>query len=285
MTGPRYNRAVDQTKVALYAEEMLRLNDAAALAEPISACDSELSLEGAYAIALEALRRRERSGWRRVGRKLGFTNRTIYEQYGVYAPIFGYMYDRTVTEAAQPGEGAKAELSLQGLVQPLIEPEIAFGLRQVPPRTRHPVELLGCIEWMAHGFEIVQCHFPGWKFTAPDTVADGGLHGRYVLGPRIPIAGPDKAELARQLATFEVVLHKDGEPVARGGGDLVLASPLNAVAHLVEVLAALPDHPPLQPGEIVTTGTLTAALPVEAGQTWSTRFEGVGVAPLELRFV
>jgi 2-keto-4-pentenoate hydratase len=26
-------------------------------------------------------------------RKLGFTNRTIWEQYNVYAPIWGYVYD------------------------------------------------------------------------------------------------------------------------------------------------------------------------------------------------
>jgi hypothetical protein len=31
---------------------------------------------------------------------------------------------------------------------------------------------------VAHGYEIVHTHFPGWKFSAAQAVADGGLHGR-----------------------------------------------------------------------------------------------------------
>ena len=65
-------------------------------------------------------------------------NRTIYEQYGVYAPIFGYMYDRTVVEARTGADGPRATLSLAGLTQPLIEPEIVFKVRSTPPRTDEP---------------------------------------------------------------------------------------------------------------------------------------------------
>jgi 2-oxo-3-hexenedioate decarboxylase len=65
----------------------------------------------------------------------------------------------------------------------------------------------------------------------------------------------------------------------------VLGSPLLALAHLIEVLADLPGHPPLAAGELVTTGTLTAALPVEPGQTWTTRVSGLVAAPLELQLM
>jgi len=39
---------------------------------------------------------RLRQGWRPLGRKIGFTNRTIWPRYGVYEPIWGTVYDRTV---------------------------------------------------------------------------------------------------------------------------------------------------------------------------------------------
>jgi 2-oxo-3-hexenedioate decarboxylase len=259
---------------------MIRLADTAALDRPLSDSSEGLEVEDAYRISAEVLRCRETAGWRRVGRKIGFTNRAILEQYGVYEPIFGYMYDRTVVSSPN----ALASLSLDGLVQPLIEPEIALMLRASPPLTRDPIELLSCVEWIAHGFEIVQCHFPNWKFKAADTIADGGLHGSYVFGPPSPVRETDASQIAQNLASFRVELFKNGEAVAQGGGDFVLGSPLNALAHLAELLQGLPSHPQLAAGELITTGTLTPALPVTPGEVWSTRVEGLAVRNLQLRF-
>ena len=274
---------MDPSQTAFYAEEVIRRADSASLAEPFSACEPGFSLDDAYRISREVLRRRESSGWRRIGRKIGFTNRTIYGQYRVFAPIFGYMYRETVLFASGTERGYEAALSLQGLAQPQIEPEIFFTLRSPPPRSDDPLALLGAIESYGHGFEIVQCHFPDWKFTAADTVADLGLHGRYVFGSRVAIQPGSERDLADSLAAFRLKLHRDGEPVAEGGGELVLGSPLNALAHLVQVLASLPDHPPLSAGELITTGTLTAAMPIAPGQTWSTRLEGLDLPGLTLR--
>jgi len=180
------------------------------------------------------------------------------------------------------GWGAEATLSLAGLSQPLIEPEIVFQFRESPPLTDDPVALLRAIDWVGHGFEIVQCHFPGWKFGIADTIADGGLHGRYVVGPGMAVPR-DVGPLVQQLASFRLTLSRGGKAAAKGGGELVLGSPLNALAHLIKLLASLPDHPPIQPGEIVTTGTLTDAMPVAPGEVWSTRIEGLGVGGLTLR--
>jgi 2-keto-4-pentenoate hydratase len=62
----------------------------------------------------------------------------------------------------------------------------------------------------------------------------------------------------------------------------VLGSPLRALAYLVDVLAAQPKFAPLAAGEIVTTGTLTSALPVRAGDIWSTVIEGIDVPGMEI---
>jgi hypothetical protein len=62
------------------------------------------------------------------------------------------------------------------------------------------------------------------------------------------------------------------------------ASPLPAFGHLAEVLARLPGFAPVGAGEVVTTGTLTAGLPVKAGETWSTALSGIDLPGLTLGF-
>ena len=99
-------------------------------------------------------RKREERGEKRVGRKIGFTNRTIWEEYKVYAPIWGYVYKYTLHELSNT-----TSLSLAGLAEPRIEPEIVFGLAGAPDPEMDEAALLSCVEWVAHGFEIVQSIF------------------------------------------------------------------------------------------------------------------------------
>ncbi len=102
-------------------------------------------------------------------------------------------------------------------------------------------------------------------------------------GNRHPVA-PREAQWLPELATFEVALYCDGTISQRGGGALVLGSPLNALRHLVELLAHDPDNAPLRAGEIISTGTLTLAMPVSAGQTWTTQASGIPLEDISVRF-
>lgn len=102
----------------------------------------------------------------------------MWAEYGVEAPIWGYVYDTTLHWLAD----LDAPYSLSALAEPRIEPEIAFKLARAPEPEMDERALLDCIEWVAHGFEIVQSHYPGWRFTAADTVAAFGLHGALLLG-------------------------------------------------------------------------------------------------------
>jgi hypothetical protein len=58
--------------------------------------------------------------------------------------------------------------------------------------------------------------------------------------------------------------------------------PLSALRYLVDLLGRDETVPPLRPGEIVATGTLTRALPVAPGERWSTRLEGVPLRGISL---
>jgi 2-keto-4-pentenoate hydratase len=70
----------------------------------------------------------------------------------------------------------------------------------------------------------------------------------------------------------------------RGHSSNVLGGPLSAVRHLVELLSRDPDNPPLSAGEIVASGTLTRVLPVKAGETWTTKLNGIGLEGISLLF-
>ena len=272
---------VDTTLTDQLATELLDALDRNVLIEPITDRHPDFDEADAYRVNAELFRRRAARGEKPIGRKIGFTNRTIWPEYGVYTPMWAHVYDTTV----QFFEGNGGTQKIGHLAQPRIEPEILLHFKDSPVGAKTEAEILECIDWIAHSVEIVQSHFADWKFKAADTAAAFGLHGALMVGPPRPIADLGTPEdLIAKLRTFNIALSKNGEVQARGGGFNVLDSPLLAFAHLQTVLEGLPQFEPVQAGEIVTTGTLTAAMPIEPGQTWSTEFDGIGLDGLRIQF-
>ena len=226
-------------------------------------------LAAAYQQALAVRRLRLARGERPRGFKIGFTNRGIWARYGVFAPIWGTVYDSTLHLC----EG-QATLDLKGTCQPRLEPEAVFGIRATPAPGATLEELFASIDWVAPGFEIVQSHLPDWKFQAADTVADGSLHARLLVGPRLPVRdiARDAGQLDSVLAACQVTLLKNGKPVDTGCGANVLDSPLRALHHFLEELRQCPGAPDLMPGDVVTTGTWTDAWPIAAAEAWRADF-------------
>jgi 2-oxo-3-hexenedioate decarboxylase len=246
---------------------------------PFSERYPDFDLATAYRVTDAVRKMREAHGETPVGRKIGFTNRTIWEEYGVAAPMWGFTYDRTVHDLAD----LDGTFSLAGLVEPRIEPEVVFRLLTAPSPGMDERKLLGCIGWVAHGFEVVQSIFPRWESKLPDTVAAYGLHGALLIGPRHEVDGQREA-WQQSLSTFEIDLSKDGQFVDHGRAVNVLGGPLSALRHLNDVLAGDPLNPPLAAGEIVTTGTLTRAFPVAPGERWQTTLLGVPLDGIAIRF-
>lgn len=264
--------ALDPYEIAL---EVLNAFDTGEQINPFTARGS-LDMAQAYTVTSILREQHLARGEVHLGRKIGFTNRTIWPIYGVDAPMWGDMWDRTVFNLTEA-----PEFSLDGFLEPRIEPEIAFCLARAPEPGMDDTALLACCEWVAHGFEIVQSPYPAWQFQAPDTVCAGGLHGAYLLSERLTVA----PNLLGQLRDFKCTLIRDGEELETGHSTNVLDGPLKALAHLVSLLDTDPTNPQLARGEIVTTGTLTDAYPIGAGQHWSTRLDGLDVPAASVTFV
>lgn len=238
--------------------------------------------DAGYDVAAQIVSLRLARGEKPAGRKIGFTNRNIWPQYGATSPIWAHVYDDTLIFARDNA----ATLSLAGSAQPRIEPEIAFKLRAPPPvGCEDPVLMLECLEWLAPSFEIVDCHFADWKFNPADAAADFALHWRLIVGTPHVIRKDEIPDLAVQLHDCRVSLARNGSVMDRGTGANALGHPALALAFLADILARQPQFAPLASGEIVTTGTLTAALPVQSGETWTSRYEGLPVDGLSLGFI
>jgi 2-oxo-3-hexenedioate decarboxylase len=266
-------------KVSRLADELLAAHDSAGLVELPSARPGGLPLDDAYAVARRLAQLRMARGERSRGWKIGFTNRSIWDRYGVHAPIWGPVWDTSAVLL----DGTETTVSLSGLSQPRLEPEVVFGFERAPAAGMSLAELQGCLAWVAHGFEIVHTHFADWRFTLADTVADFALHGRLFVGPRVPVN--HWPTLAEDLAAMRVALLCDGVTQDRGVGSIVLDGPLHALGQWIDAMATTTPAWRVVPGEFVTTGTLTDAWPLRPGWHWQTRLSEARLAALSLHTV
>jgi 2-oxo-3-hexenedioate decarboxylase len=261
------------------ARDVIAVQGGASRIEPFTTRFPDFDLPAAYRVAEAVRKRRCDQGAVPVGRKIGFTNPEMWSLYGVRRPIWGYMYDTTVTYA----DDGRSVCGLGMFAEPRIEPEVVFGLRCAPPASGDPADIVPCLDWYALGFEIVQSHFPGWRFRAPDAVADGSLHGALIVGEPRRLTGNTTLPAA-ELERFSLSLVCDGELRETGVGANVLGSPLTALAHLTGLLADAPTEQRIRAGEIVTTGTITTAHVVAPGERWEASVDGLDLPGLSVEF-
>jgi 2-oxo-3-hexenedioate decarboxylase len=259
---------------------LIKAYDTATSLPPITADAPDFSVADGYAVLAEIEARRRAQGWKSVGRKIGFTNRTIWPRYGVHQPMWAHVWSHTVHFA----KSGHAMLDLRTFMLPRIEPEVVFKLKGPVSAADDPLAVLASTEWIAPGFEIVQSHFPDWKFKAADCTAAFGLHGALVVGEPLMVTDTTHAALAAALPVCAVTLSRGGTVIDRGVGANVLDSPALALTHLARLIADQPRAPKLAAGEIVTTGTITDAWPVAAGESWSSDYGELGIKGLTLSF-
>ena len=265
--------------LARIVQELKAAQDTYSQIEPFSSRFENFGIEDAYLVADSIHKMRMEKGESPIGRKIGFTNPEVCSYYGVSNPMWGYVYDSTVYYH----KSTSTMYNLSNFTEPKIEPEIILHFHSAPHERADPASIIECIDWIAHGFEIVQSHFPNWEFQAADTVADCGLHAMLIIGEPVAtnLLGP---KVLSHLESFTISLSCDSKEQAHGKGSNVLGNPVNAVAHLLDVLSKQPHSPRLQANELVSTGTLTAALPVKNGQRWSTTLAGIPLPGISVSF-
>src|ERR1700677_4810643 len=173
---------VSQIEVESFARELLSAYERGEAVAVLPSSRPGFNLNTAYAVENTLKQAREARGHKAVGRKVGYANKAMWRVLKLETLVWAHIYDDTVHYA----ETNSATLSFPHPRSLKIEPEIIFGLKApVTGESSDAAAALASSDWLALGFEIIDCPFPDWKFQPSDFVASFGLHAALAAGERI----------------------------------------------------------------------------------------------------
>lgn len=229
---------------------------------PLTDDDPSLGLADGYAIQRELVAMLAGDGERTVGYKAGLTSEPMRRQFGVDTPDHGPVFASTLY---RDGDRVPRE----DFIAPKVEAEIVFrlGSRLAGPGVTVEAARAAVADVMA-GLEVVDSRIEDWRIKLADTVADLASNGAVVLGGRaVPLKSVDPRLIG-------MVFSRNGELVATGAGAAAFGDPVEVVAWLANTLGA--HGVALEPGHLIMTGALHAAVTVEHGDTFTAEFDHLG---------
>jgi len=271
---------MSHAEVETLARELLSAHETGGMVAVPPSGRPGFDLDMAYEVEATLKRFREAGGHRAVGYKVGYANKAMWRVLKLETLVWAHMYDDTV----HYGDSNSATLALAHPRSLKIEPEIVFGLNgPVMGESPDAAAALASTDWLAVGFEIIDCPFPGWQFQPSDFVASFGLHTALVIGERVQVRPDRIPALVDELPRFKVRMSKNGEFVEEGSGRNSLRSPALCLAELSAAIVRRFPTQKLSAGEIVSSGTLTAGHPADRSDLWTVEVEGLSLPPLTLR--
>lgn len=216
-----------------------------------------MTMRQAYQVQEAITAHRVAAGQKVIGWKLGYTSRAMREQMGIDAMNFGPLTDSMLlaNDSQVPATA----------VQPLVEPEIAVVLSDAPVPPFTPDAVRAVIKSAHPCLEVVDPIWIGRRFRIEDNTADGSSAAFFVVGGEIA---------TRDLRAVEVRLAHDDSFVAAATGEAANGDPCGGIAWLAGQLGALGQS--LRRGDIVLTGGLTRAVPIDPGHRISAEFRHDG---------
>lgn len=254
--------------IKLSAEKLAQAERRRAPVSPLSKDHPMLTVDDAYAIQSVNVERLLSHGAKITGKKIGLTSPGMQQLLGVNEPDYGHLFDFME---------CKCDVSVEELIQPKIEAEIAFVLKEdLPDRDVTVEDVKRATAYVVAAFEIVDSRVADWKIKLVDTIADNASSARYVLGDtKLPIDGVD-------LSAVTMKMEKDGEGlVSEGNGAAVMGDPTVAVAWLANCMRRYGVS--LKKDEVLLSGAFCAALPAKKGDAFESTFSQLGT--VTARFV
>lgn len=261
--------ALTEQQRAEAAERLLEAERTRTAIDRLTDLYPDITGADAYDIQLRQIASKRADGAKVVGKKIGLTSKALQEQLGISTPDYGHLMD--YFPIPDGGEVPRSEL-----IQPRVEPEIAFVLDKP---LRGPginiAQVLAATRYVTPAFEIIDSRIKDWKIKFEDTVADNGSSARYVLGSE------QRAADEMDLRLVGMVFKKNGEDIGTATGAAALGNPAAAVAWLANALADFGIA--LEPGEVILPGALTKSFDGNAGDVFSASYDGLG--SVNVRFV
>jgi 2-oxo-hept-3-ene-1,7-dioate hydratase len=271
--------ALSEAQVADLASRLHRAESTRTQIRQFSLEIPDITIEDAYSVQKEWVRRKIEEGRRAIGHKIGLTSRAMQRSSNINEPDYGVLLDDMLFTDG-------FDISMERFIVPRVEVELAFVLRD---RLAGPnctiFDVLNATEYVIPAIEIIDARIqqvdPDSKVTRKvfDTISDNAANAGLVIGGR-PVK-PDQVD----LRWVSAVLSRNGVIEESGVAAAVLNNPANGPAWLANKL-----HPygvALEPGEIILGGSFTAPVPARSGDTFhidygplgsiSCRFVGSGV--------
>jgi 2-keto-4-pentenoate hydratase len=230
--------------------------------EPFTDADPDLTMADGYAVQSELTRMILDDGDTIVGYKVGLTSEPMQKMIGVDSPDYGPVLGSTVYRSGDA-------VSVSRFIQPRLEAEIVFVLgEELSGPAVTILDAARAVAGVAASVEIVDSRFADWRIKLADTVSDLASNGAVVTSGRlVPLADVDPRLVGMTLT-------RNGELVDTGAGAAALGDPVAVVAWLANVLGE--NGVIMQPGHLVMTGALHAAVPMRAGDVFRADFDRLG---------
>src|SRR5690625_1180183 len=221
-----------------------------------------LSCEDSYHIQLIQIDEKVKDGDIIVGKKIGLTSRAMQEMLGVNEPDYGHLMHSMMR---QDGE----VLPIEQFIEPRLESEIAFVLKEdlVGPNVT-AADVFEATDYVIPAFEVIDSRIANWDIKFEDTVADNGSSARAILG------GQPTRLTDVDLSHVGMNVFKNGKLIDQAAGAAVMGNPLEAVAWLANALSEFDIK--LLKVEVILSGALAKAVPVEKGDSFKAEFAHIG---------
>ncbi|EKN66395.1 2-hydroxypenta-2,4-dienoate hydratase [Neobacillus bataviensis LMG 21833] len=257
------------SKIQSFAAKLAEAEVSRVGIEPLTVTDPEITVDAAYYIQLENIKKRLNEGQKIVGKKIGLTSVAVQKMLGVDEPDYGHLLDSMAVENG-------GTIFAETMLQPKVEGEIAFILKKDLKGPNVTVlDVLQATDYVVPALEIVDSRIQDWKIKLPDTVADNASSGLYVLGGK-----PTKIEDINLELLGMVLLH-NGEVANTGVGAAALGNPATCVAWLANRLADYDIS--LKAGEVILSGALSGMVAAKSGDNFTARFAHLGQVSVNFR--
>lgn len=231
-------------------------------------CD-DLSVADAYLVQDAFTLLQQNRGNSLIGYKMGLTNQAKMDLANVCEPLKGQLFAKMLLKDGD-------SLSLSELIQPRVEPEIAFVLRdELYGDDLTVVDVINATEYITGALEIVDSRYHDFKFSFSAGIADNICAARVVLGNEK--FNPRDFD----LTSIQVKLFVNQIQQAFGVSSVVLENPINSVIALAKLLNQ--GGQKLAAGSVVITGAITDAVSIKVGDEVSAEFSQLGNIAFSVR--
>lgn len=262
-------RRLDDATVTAIADELAEATSSRTTIERISARFPDATVEDSYAVQRIWRSRREETGARVIGRKIGLTSKAMQDATGITEPDYGIIFADQVHRSGETLEHARWS-------NVRVEVELAFVLHSPLEGEGLTLEqVLEATETVVPALEILDSHFELAGRTIVDTISDNAALGAIVIG--VTEIGPHD----RDLSWVGALCLVNDEVVETGVSGGVLGNPAHGVAWLAGKLAQHGDR--LEAGELILAGSFTRPVWVQPGDRVRVEYDRLGAIEVMFR--